>query len=141
MESDIDRRRELVQRLVRANARIRELQQEVEAAGNVVHFRMTRHVQSVTELLADLDARSIDMPAAHTDERRQLERDLAALEDEIAFVEAKLEAARAEESGDLRREARANARAATAQVSAVRSEFEDAPSSRPPAGDDEPGDG
>jgi hypothetical protein len=121
--SDVYRRRELLRRLDDANARVRVQQDVLSGANTVIRVRLTRHVESVTELLTDLDARSIEMPAAHTAERRQFERDLSALEHEIEFVEAKFRAARAEERGDLRAAARADARAAAAQASVLRSEI------------------
>jgi hypothetical protein len=132
---DVDRRRELLRRLDDANARVRVQQDVLAGANTVIRVRLTRHVQSVTELLTDLDARSIEMPAAHTAERRQFERDLSALEHEIGFVEAKFRAARAEERGDVRAEARANARAAAAQVSVLRSEIGPSTQTRPRRGD------
>jgi hypothetical protein len=119
MGSDVERRRELLARVTEANKRTRALEQQLEAADNVVRFHVTRHVQTVSELLADIDARSIEMPPANTEDRRQFERDLATLEDEISFAEAKLEAARAEEREDESDEMRANARAAARQTSAL----------------------
>jgi uncharacterized membrane protein len=125
MGSDVDARRELQTRLERANARIQSLEVEVEAAPNVVRFRTTRHVQSLKELAADLDRRSLEIPPEHTDERLQFERDLGVLEHETAFAEAKLEAARAEERGDEHGEAHADVVAAAAQSSAIRDELGD----------------
>jgi hypothetical protein len=123
MTSDIERRRELLGRVTDANRRIRALDERLASADNVIRFRMTRHVQTVTELASDIDARSIEMPPADTEDRRQFERDLAALEDEISFAEAKLEAAGADEREDASDELRANMRAAPAQASALRDEI------------------
>lgn len=130
MSTDIEHRRELLARVTEANKRIRALEAQLEAGDNVIRFHMTRHVQTVAELAADINARSIDMPAAHTEDRRQFERDLAALEDEIAFAESKLEAARAEEREDESAELRANARAAPAQRSALEDEIGGPPTGR-----------
>ncbi len=121
--SDVVRRRELLRKMERANARMHGLRAEVEARGDIVRFRMTRHVQWVTELLVDLNARSVDMPAANTYDRRRLERDLRSLEDEIGIAESKLEAARAEEQEVVRPGPEATKRAVRAEASALRSEL------------------
>jgi hypothetical protein len=122
-DSDVVRRSELLHRLDAANTRCHALAAEVEAAGDIVRFRMGRPVQFVMELLVELNARSIDMPAAHTDERRRLEHDLGSLEGEIANAEAKLRAARAEEAADLRPGMHAELRAVREDLSALRSEL------------------
>jgi hypothetical protein len=121
--SDVARRSELLQRMDAAHTRFHTLAAEVEAAGDIVKFRMGRPLQFLMELLVDMSARSIDMPAAHTDERRRLEHDLRSLEGEIAIAEAKLAAARAEENAYLRPGPQAELRAMRADVSALRSEL------------------
>ncbi len=110
--------RDLVARLRAANERMRRLREEAESADNVIRFRVERHLEAAEETLGDLNIRATDVPAAGSYARRRLERDLCRAESEIVFAEAKLEAARAEESHDVRRFVRATRRAMSAQRSA-----------------------
>ena len=75
-----------------------------EAAGNVVQFRVTRYVQSLESDAGDAIARLAALTDPQSYEEKQLERDVAALEVEVSEAESELEAALAEERGDLRGE-------------------------------------
>lgn len=123
MNIDVYAPGELPRRLDDAKARAQLLHTALDQADHVIVIRLTRHVETVDELLADLDARATAIAATDTAGRRQFERDLEALEAEIAFVEDKFRAERAEERGDAHDESRANARAAADQASALRSEI------------------
>jgi uncharacterized membrane protein len=120
--NDVERRRQLLERLGAMNARMRRLETEVDSADNVTRFHMERHLQSVSELLVDVNARAVAMPA-EAGAPRQLERDVAAAEDELAAVEAKLVAVRAEARGDTAGAVRADLRAKAAWGSALRDEL------------------
>lgn len=115
MRKAVERRRQLLATLGGMNARMRRLEAEVDAADNVTRFHMERHVQSLSELLVDVNARAIAMPD-EAGAPRQLERDVAAAEDELAAVEAKLVAVRAEGRGDTAAAVRADLRAMAAWV-------------------------
>jgi hypothetical protein len=131
MRTDFERRRQLLERLGRMNARMRRLEAEVDTADNVTHFRMGRHVQSLSERLVDVNARAIAMPD-EVGAPRQLERDVAAAEDELAAVEAKLAAVRAEGRGETAAAVRADLRAMAAQGSVLRDELALRPSTTEP---------
>jgi hypothetical protein len=118
MSGDIEHR-DLVARLRVANERMRRLREEAGSADNVIRFRVERHLEAAEETLGDLNVRATDMPAAGSYARRLLERGLRRAESEIVFAEAKLEAARAEESDDRHRFVRATRRAMSAQRSAL----------------------
>ncbi len=127
MRMDVERRRQLLERLGRMNARMRRLRREVDAADNVTRCRMERHGQSVSERLVDVNARAMAMPD-EAGAPRQFERDVAAAEDELAAAEAKLVAARAEGRGDTATAVRADLRAMAAQGAALRDELTPHPS-------------
>jgi hypothetical protein len=128
MRTYVERRRLLLERLGRMNARMRRLETEVDAADNVTHFHMERHLQSLSELLGDVNARAIAMPH-EAGATRQLERDVAAAVDELEAVEARLVAVRAEGRGDTAAAVRADVRVMAARGSALREEL----TPRPPA--------
>ena len=111
--------RDLVERLRVANGSMRRLREDTESADNVIRFRVERHLEAAEETLGDLNVRTADVPAEGSYARRLLERGLCRVESEIVFAEAKLEAAWAEESDDLRRFVRATRRAMSAQRSAL----------------------
>jgi hypothetical protein len=121
MSGDIEHR-DLVARLRVTNERMRRLREDAESADNVIRFRVERHLDAAEETLGDLN-RATDVPAAGSYARRVLERGLCRAESEIVFAEAKLEAAWAEESDDLRRFVRATRRAMSAQRSALLAEI------------------
>jgi hypothetical protein len=127
VSTDEDDRGELQRRLDDARARVEVLHDALERADHEMRIRMTRHVEAVDELLPDLEARATRLPPPHTADRRQFDRDLSALEDEIAFTEDRFGAARAEERGDARAEARADARALADSASALWSEIAPVP--------------
>src|SRR4029450_6276546 len=102
--------RDLVARLDRANEEIDRLHMQLDRSGNVVRFRVTRYLESLHELVVDVNERSKRMPPADTYERRKLERDLGSLEDLIAVTDAEFASATAEEQGDARQEMRADIR-------------------------------
>jgi hypothetical protein len=114
---------DLVSRVRVANERMRRLREDSGSADNVIRFRVERHLEAAEETLADLNVRATDVPAAGSYARRRLERDLCRVESEIVFAEAKVEAARAEESNDMRRFAGATHRAMSAQASALAAEI------------------
>jgi hypothetical protein len=120
-----------VARLRVANERMRRLREDAESADNVVRFRVERHLEAAEETLGDLNVRATDVPAGSY-ARRLLERGLCRVESEIVFAEAKLEAAWAEESHDMRRFARATHRAMSAQRSALSAEIARDPNERAP---------
>ena len=93
------RGRELDARLGRANEQIDRLREATDRSGNVVQFRMARYLESLHELVVDLNERSRQMPLAGTYERRTFERDLGSLEDQIAVTFAEFASATAEEQG------------------------------------------
>jgi hypothetical protein len=136
MTNDVQRRRQLLERLGGMNARMRRLETEVDAADNVTHFQMERHLQSVSELLADVNARAVAMPY-EAGTPRQLERDVAAAEDVLAAAEAKMVAVRAEARGDTVGAVRADLRAMAARGAALRDEL----TPRPPATEQDEGKG
>src|SRR5215207_3696731 len=105
-----DSGRDLVARLDRANGEIDRLHEQLDRSGNVVRFRVTRHLESLDESAVDLNARSRQMPPADTYERRKLERDLGSLEDLVAVTRAVFASATAEEQGNARQEMRADIR-------------------------------
>lgn len=110
MTTNDGRDRELDARLGWANEQIDRLGDATERSGNVVQFRMARYLQSLHELVVDLNERSRQMPPAGTYERRRFERDLGSLEDQIAVTFAEFASATAEERGDARQEMRADIR-------------------------------
>lgn len=122
MSGDIEHR-DLVARLRVANEHMRRLREEAGSADNVIRFRVERHLEAAEETLGDLNVRATDVPAAGSYARRLLERGLCRAESEIVFAEAKLEAARGEESDDLHRFVRATRRAMSAQRSALLAEI------------------
>jgi hypothetical protein len=122
MSGDIEHR-DLVARLRVANERMRRLREDADSGDNVIRFRVERHLEAAEETLEDLNVRATDVPAAGSHARRLLERGLCCVESEIVFAEAKLEAAWAEESHDVRRFARATHRAMSAQRSALSAEI------------------
>jgi hypothetical protein len=122
MSGDIEHR-DLVARLRVANEHMRRLREEAGSADNVIRFRVERHLEAAEETLGDLNVRATDVPAAGSYARRLLERGLRRAESEIVFAEAKLEAARAEESDDPHRVVRATRRAMSAQRSALSAEI------------------
>jgi hypothetical protein len=122
MSVDIDDRN-LVTRLRVANERMRRLREDAASADNVIRFRVERHLEAAEETLDDLNARATDVPVSGCHARQRLERDLCRVESEVAFAQAKLEAARAEESQDLPGFAGATHRAMSAQRSALAAEI------------------
>lgn len=122
MSGDIEPR-DLVARLRVANEHMRRLREEAGSADNVIRFRVERHLEAAEETLGDLNVRATDVPAAGSYARRLLERGLRRSESEIAFAEAKLEAAWAEESDNRRKFVRATRRAMSAQRSALLAEI------------------
>jgi hypothetical protein len=133
MNDDIERSG-LVARLGVANDRMRRLRKDLDSANNTIRFRVERHVEAAEETLRDLNVRATDMPVSGSYERRLFERRLSALEFEIVFAEAKLEAARAEETDDVRGFAEATTRAMSAQRSALQAEIERSPHEETPRG-------
>jgi hypothetical protein len=121
MTTHDSRGRELDVRLGRANERIGRLREATDRSGNVVQFRMARYLESLHELVVDLNERSKRMPPADTYERRKLERDLGSLEDEIAVTFAEFASATAEEQGDARQELRADIRLLDVEAEAAKS--------------------
>ena len=115
------RGRELHARLGRANEQIARLRVATDRSGNVVRFRTTRYLESLHELAVDLNERSRRMPPADTYERRQFERDLGSLEDQIAVTNAVFASATAEEQGDARQELRADIRLLDVEAEAAKS--------------------
>jgi osmotically-inducible protein OsmY len=115
--------RELAARLAAAARRIERLRSASEAGGNIVQFRMERYLQS---LESDAIGAGSEL-AALTDDPSYgasvLQREVSALEVEVAVAEAKLDAARAEERGDSRGEREAEIRAIELETSAVRARF------------------
>ena len=122
MSGDIEQR-DLVSRLRAANERMRRLREDAESGDNVIRFRVERHLQAAEETLRDLNVQATDAPAPGSYAGRLLERDLWRAESEIVFAEAKLEAARAEESHDVRGFANATHRAMSAQRSVLSAEI------------------
>jgi hypothetical protein len=122
MSSDIEHA-DLVARLRVANERMWRLREEARNADNVIRFRVERHLEAAEETLGDLNIRATHAPAAGSYERRLLERGLCRAESEIVFAEAKMEAAWAEESDDLRGFVRATHRAMSAQRWALSAEI------------------
>jgi hypothetical protein len=113
--------RELDARLGRANEQIDKLREATDRSGNVVQFRMARHLESLHELVVDLNERSRQMPLAGTYERRRFERDLGSLEDQIVVTFADFASATAEEQGDARQEMRAQIRLLEVEAEAATS--------------------
>jgi hypothetical protein len=101
MIADDSHGRELDARLGRANEQIGRLRMATDRSGNVVRFRTARYLESLHDLLCevDLNERSRRMPPADTYERRKFERDLGSLEDQIAVTDAVFASATAEEQG------------------------------------------
>ena len=66
--------RELDARLGQANEQIDRLREATDRSGNVVQFRMGRYLESLHELVVDLNERSRQMPPADTYERSKFER-------------------------------------------------------------------
>jgi hypothetical protein len=100
------------------------LRAESEAAGNVVHIRMTRHVQSLQSDAIDAHARLAELTDDRSYDDRLLERDVSALEVEVAVAEAKLDAARAEEGDDPRGDIAGEIRAMKVEASAIKARFD-----------------
>ena len=121
MTTHDDRGRELDARLGRANEQIDRLREATDRSGNVVQFRMARYLESLHELVVDLNERSRQMPLAGTNEWRTFERDLGSLEDQIAVTFAEFAAATAEEQGDARQEMRADIRLLEVEAEAAKS--------------------
>jgi hypothetical protein len=115
------RGRELDARLGRANEQIGRLREATDRSGNVVQFRMARYLESLHELVVDLNERSRQMPPADTYERRTFERDLGSLEDQIAVTFAEFASATAEEGGDARQEMRADIQLLEVEAGAAKS--------------------
>jgi hypothetical protein len=115
------RGRELDARLGQANEQIDRLREATDRSGNVVQFRMARYLESLHELVVDLNERSRQMPPADTYERRTFERDLGSLEDQIAVTFAEFASATAEEQGDARQEMRADIRLLEVEAEAAKS--------------------
>ena len=115
------RGRELDARLGQANEQIDRLREATDRSGNVVQFRMARYLESLHELVVDLNERSRQMPPADTYERRRFERDLGSLEDQIAVTFAEFASATAEEQGDARQEMRADVRLHEVEAEAAKS--------------------
>jgi hypothetical protein len=113
--------RELDARLGRANEQIEHLREATDRSGNVVQFRMARYLESLHELVVDLNERSRQMPPADTYERRTFERDLGSLEDLIAVTFAQFASATAEEQGDAHQEMRADRRLLDVEAEAAKS--------------------
>jgi undecaprenyl pyrophosphate synthase len=113
---DAERRRALEVKTEHAEDRLRELRVQVDASDNVVHERVERHLEEAEIAVRDVRARILDMPADGTHDRHELERAVRSLRSEVAFVEAKLEAARAEEADEPGRMLRAEREALAAQV-------------------------
>jgi hypothetical protein len=113
--------RELDARLCRANEQIDQLREATDRSGNVVQFRMARYLESLHELVVDLNERSRQMPPADTYERRRFERDLGSLEDLIAVTYAQFASATAEEQGDARQEMQADLRLRDVEAEAAKS--------------------
>jgi hypothetical protein len=116
-----DGRGELDARLGGANEQIGRLREATDRSGNVVQFRMARYLESLHELVVDLNERSRQMPPAGTYERRTFERDLGSLEDEIAVTVAEFASATAEEHGDARQEMQADLRLVDVEAEAAKS--------------------
>ena len=115
------RGREFDARLGRANEQIDRLREATDRSGNVVQFRMARYLESLHELVVDLNERSRQMPPAGTYERRRFERDLGSLEDQIDVTFAEFASATAEEQGDARQEMRADSRLLEVEAEAAKS--------------------
>ena len=115
------RGRELDARLGQANEQIGRLGEATDRSGNVVRFRMARYLESLHELVVDLNERSRQMPPADTYERRRFERDLRSLEDQIAVTFAEFASATAEEHGDARQEMQADLRLLDVEAEAAKS--------------------
>jgi hypothetical protein len=112
---------ELDTRLGRANEQIDRIREATDRSGNVVQFRMARYLESLHELVVDLNERSRQMPLAGTYEWRRFERDLGSLEDQIAVTFAEFASATAEEQGDARQEMRADIRLLEVEAKAAKS--------------------
>jgi hypothetical protein len=82
---------------------------------------MARYLESLHELVVDLNERSRQMPPADTYERRKFERDLGSLEDLIAVTFAEFASATAEEHGDARQEMQADLRLLDVEAEAAKS--------------------
>ena len=121
MTTSDGRGRELDARLGRANEQIDRLREATDRSGNVVQFRMARYLESLHELVVDLNDRTRQMPLAGTYERRTVERDLGSLEDQIAVTFAEFVSATAEEQGDARQEMRADIRLLEVEAEAAKS--------------------
>jgi len=104
-------RHDLAERLQVARDGTHRVRDDVDGAEHVIRIRVERHVEAAEQTLVDLEVRSAEMPPAGSYARRRLERDLGRLESEVAFAQAKLEAALAEEGQDVRGFARATRRA------------------------------
>ena len=115
--------RDLITRLRVANERMRRLREDAGSDDNVIRFRVERHLEAAEETLEDLSVRTADVPASGSYARQRLERDLCRAESEVVFAQAKLEAARAEESHDMPGFAGATHRAMSAQRSALSAEI------------------
>lgn len=115
------RGRELDARLGWANQQIGRLGETTDRSGNVVQFRMARYLESLHELVVDLNERSRQMPPAGTYERRRFERDLGSLEDQIDVTFAEFASATAEEQGHARQQMRADIRLLEVEARAAKS--------------------
>ena len=115
------RGRELDARLGQANEQIDRLREATDRSGNVVQFRMARYLESLHELVVDLNERSRQMPPADTYERRKFERDLGSLEDLIAVTFAEFASATAQDHGDARQEMQADLRLLDVEAEAAKS--------------------
>lgn len=121
MTTHDDRGREREARLERANEQIGRLRAATDGSGNVVRFRLARYLESLHELVVDLNERSKQMPPMGTYEQRLFERDLGSLEDEIAVTFAEFASATAEEQGDARQEMRSDIRLLDVKEEAAKS--------------------
>lgn len=116
--------RELRARLARAARRIEQLRSTVEAAGNVVQFRLERYVEALESDAIDADRRLAAISDVGSYDGKILQRELIAMESGIAAAEAKLEAAHAAERGDTRGEMAAEVRSMKVEAGGVRAQFD-----------------
>ena len=108
-------------RLERANEQIVRLRDANDRSGNTVQFRMARYLESLREVVVDLNERSKTLPLEGTYERRTFERDLDSMEGQIAVTFAELASATAEERGDARKQMRGDVRLFEVEAKAAKS--------------------
>jgi len=109
-EGERGSRLELRDRLAAAGRRIERLRSNSEAAGNVVRFHLARYIESLESDAIDAADRLATLTDKRSYEESILERDVTALEADLAGAEAKLDAAQAEERGDFHGEVQAQLR-------------------------------